>query len=74
MKRTNCYDARSSAAAQEVDAVARVAEAVTKTVVCAIKSVQSDADDWLNPTEVIIKAVRLILVVLPDFPFSERSS
>ncbi|XP_040912550.1 HSPB1-associated protein 1 homolog [Toxotes jaculatrix] len=37
----------------EVDDVARVNEAVTKAVVCAIKSVQSDdnTDDWLNPTE-----------------------
>ncbi|XP_030614460.1 HSPB1-associated protein 1 homolog [Archocentrus centrarchus] len=37
----------------EVDDVARVNEAVTKTVVCAIKSARSDdnTDDWLNPTE-----------------------
>ncbi|XP_022596826.1 HSPB1-associated protein 1 [Seriola dumerili] len=35
------------------DDVARVSEAVTKAVVCAIKSAPSDdnADDWLNPTE-----------------------
>ncbi|KAM4731663.1 HSPB1-associated protein 1 homolog isoform 2-T3 [Anableps anableps] len=37
----------------EVDDVARVSEAVTKTVVCALKSAQSDdnTDTWLNPTE-----------------------
>ncbi|XP_017276638.1 HSPB1-associated protein 1 homolog [Kryptolebias marmoratus] len=37
----------------EVDDVARVTEAVTKTVVCAIKSAQGDdnTDEWLNPTE-----------------------
>ncbi|XP_069011081.1 HSPB1-associated protein 1 homolog isoform X1 [Embiotoca jacksoni] len=37
----------------EVDDVARVSEAVTKTVVSAIKSARSDdnADNWLNPTE-----------------------
>ncbi|XP_063355060.1 HSPB1-associated protein 1 homolog [Pelmatolapia mariae] len=37
----------------EVDDIARVGEAVTKTVVCAIKSARSDdnADNWLNPTE-----------------------
>ncbi|XP_055360812.1 HSPB1-associated protein 1 homolog isoform X2 [Betta splendens] len=37
----------------EDDDVARVSEAVTKAVVCAIKSAQSDddTDDWLNPTE-----------------------
>ncbi|XP_028249090.1 HSPB1-associated protein 1 homolog isoform X2 [Parambassis ranga] len=37
----------------EEDEVARVSEAVTKTVVCAIKSSQSDdnTDNWLNPTE-----------------------
>ncbi|XP_037542711.1 HSPB1-associated protein 1 homolog [Nematolebias whitei] len=37
----------------EVDDVARVTEAVTKTVVCALKSAQSDdnTDNWLNPTE-----------------------
>ncbi|XP_029385689.1 HSPB1-associated protein 1 homolog [Echeneis naucrates] len=37
----------------DMDDVARVDEAVSKAVVCAIKSVPSDdnADDWLNPTE-----------------------
>ncbi|XP_040004183.1 HSPB1-associated protein 1 homolog [Xiphias gladius] len=37
----------------EVDNVARVSEAVTKAVVCAIKSAQRDdnTDNWLNPTE-----------------------
>ncbi|MED6244564.1 hypothetical protein ATANTOWER_016355 [Ataeniobius toweri] len=37
----------------EVDDLARVSEAVTKTVVCAMKSAPSDdnADTWLNPTE-----------------------
>ncbi|KAM9850611.1 HSPB1-associated protein 1 homolog [Aulostomus maculatus] len=37
----------------EEDDVARVSEAVTKTVVCALKTAPSDdnADDWLNPTE-----------------------
>ncbi|XP_014856940.1 PREDICTED: HSPB1-associated protein 1 isoform X1 [Poecilia mexicana] len=37
----------------EVDDAARVSEAVTRTVVCALKSVPSDdnADAWLNPTE-----------------------
>lgn len=34
--------------------MARVSEAVTKAVVCAVKNCQSDdnRDDWLNPTEV----------------------
>lgn len=34
--------------------MARVSEAVTKTVVCAMKSSQSDdnTDNWVNPTEV----------------------
>ncbi|KAM9347011.1 HSPB1-associated protein 1 homolog [Symphorus nematophorus] len=37
----------------EADDMARVSEAVTKTVVCALKSVPADdnIDDWLNPTE-----------------------
>ncbi|XP_020506908.2 HSPB1-associated protein 1 homolog [Labrus bergylta] len=37
----------------EVDHIARVSEAVTKAVVCALKSAPSDdnADNWLNPTE-----------------------
>ncbi|XP_070693693.1 HSPB1-associated protein 1 homolog [Pempheris klunzingeri] len=37
----------------ETDDMARVSEAVTKAVVCALKSAPSDdnADDWLNPTE-----------------------
>ncbi|XP_070832397.1 HSPB1-associated protein 1 homolog [Chaetodon trifascialis] len=37
----------------EVDDMARVSEAVTKAVVCAIKNTPSDdnTDDWLNPTE-----------------------
>ncbi|KAM9343134.1 HSPB1-associated protein 1 homolog [Pholidichthys leucotaenia] len=37
----------------EVDEVERVSEAVTKTVVWAMKSTQSDdnTDNWLNPTE-----------------------
>ncbi|XP_059198395.1 HSPB1-associated protein 1 homolog [Centropristis striata] len=37
----------------EVDDVARVGEAVTKAVVCALKTTPSDdnTDDWLNPTE-----------------------
>ncbi|XP_068185620.1 HSPB1-associated protein 1 homolog [Antennarius striatus] len=37
----------------EVDDVTRVSEAVTKAVVCALKSAPSDdnGDDWLNPTE-----------------------
>ncbi|XP_034550656.1 HSPB1-associated protein 1 homolog [Notolabrus celidotus] len=37
----------------DVDHIARVSEAVTKTVVCALKSTPSDdnTDDWLNPTE-----------------------
>ncbi|XP_013883958.1 HSPB1-associated protein 1 homolog [Austrofundulus limnaeus] len=38
----------------EEDDVARVTEAVTRTVVCALKSAPSDdnTDNWLNPTEV----------------------
>ncbi|XP_071336895.1 HSPB1-associated protein 1 homolog isoform X2 [Trachinotus anak] len=38
---------------QDVDDVARVSEAVTKAVVCAIKRAPSDdnSDNWLNPTE-----------------------
>lgn len=50
--------------AQEVDDVARVSEAVTKAVVCAIKSAQSDDndDDWLNPTEVLITHNYIITV------------
>ncbi|KAI3356074.1 hypothetical protein L3Q82_017340 [Scortum barcoo] len=37
----------------EDDDVARVSEAVTKAVVCALKSTPGDdnTDDWLNPTE-----------------------
>ncbi|KAF0026757.1 hypothetical protein F2P81_021494 [Scophthalmus maximus] len=37
----------------EADDVARVGEAVTKAVVCALKGARSDdnTDDWLNPTE-----------------------
>ncbi|XP_051260279.1 HSPB1-associated protein 1 homolog [Dicentrarchus labrax] len=37
----------------EVDDMARVSEAVTKAVVCALKSAPSDdnSDNWLNPTE-----------------------
>uniref|UniRef100_UPI0037E974E5 HSPB1-associated protein 1 homolog n=1 Tax=Semicossyphus pulcher TaxID=241346 RepID=UPI0037E974E5 len=37
----------------EVDHMARVSEAVTKAVVCAVKGAPSDdnTDDWLNPTE-----------------------
>ncbi|XP_029968610.1 HSPB1-associated protein 1 homolog [Salarias fasciatus] len=37
----------------ESDDVARVGEALTKTIVCALKSARSDdnTDDWLNPTE-----------------------
>ncbi|XP_034429782.1 HSPB1-associated protein 1 homolog isoform X2 [Hippoglossus hippoglossus] len=37
----------------EADDVARVSEAVTKAIVCAMKSARSDdnTDDWLNPTE-----------------------
>lgn len=40
--------------AQEMDDMARVSEAVTKAVVCALKGAPSDdnTDDWLNPTEV----------------------
>ncbi|CAK6971715.1 HSPB1-associated protein 1 homolog [Scomber scombrus] len=40
----------------EGDDVARVSEAVTKAVVCALKSTPSDdnADDWLNPTEEVV--------------------
>ena len=40
--------------AQEADHMARVSEAVTKAVVCALKSAPGDdnTDDWLNPTEV----------------------
>ncbi|XP_054471379.1 HSPB1-associated protein 1 homolog [Anoplopoma fimbria] len=34
----------------EADDVARVGEAVTKTVVCSLKG-DDDTDDWLNPTE-----------------------
>ncbi|KAL6100350.1 hspbap1 [Pungitius sinensis] len=34
----------------EADAVERVGEAVTKAVVCALKS-KDDPEDWLNPTE-----------------------
>lgn len=43
-----------SVSAQEVDDAARVSEAVTRTVVCAMKSAPSgdNADAWLNPTEV----------------------
>lgn len=37
-----------------MDDMARVSEAVTKAVVCALKGAPSDdnTDDWLNPTEV----------------------
>lgn len=43
-----------SVAAQEADHMIRISEAVTKTVVCALKSTPSDdnINDWLNPTEV----------------------
>lgn len=43
---------------QDVDHVSRVSEAVTKTVVCALKSATSDdnTDDWLNPTEVLTQS------------------
>lgn len=39
---------------QKVDDMARVGEAVTKAVVCALKSGPGDdnTNDWLNPTEV----------------------
>lgn len=40
---------------QEVDHRTRVDEAVAKAVVCALKGTTSEdnADDWLNPTEVL---------------------
>lgn len=40
---------------QEVDHRTRVNEAVAKAVVCALKATPSEdnADDWLNPTEVL---------------------
>uniref|UniRef100_A0A096LPU6 Hspb associated protein 1 n=1 Tax=Poecilia formosa TaxID=48698 RepID=A0A096LPU6_POEFO len=50
----------------EVDDAARVSEAVTRTVVCALKSVPSDdnADAWLNPTERNVVMLLLLVVVL----------
>lgn len=47
--------------AQEDDHVVRVSEAVTKAVVCALKSAPSDdnTDTWLNPTEVDRKSGRV---------------
>lgn len=52
----NYLDMRSSYSCfpvpvQKVDDIARVSEAVTKAVVCALKS-DDNIDDWLNPTEV----------------------
>lgn len=57
---------RLSFPAQEDDDVARVSEAVTKAVVCAIKSAESgDATDaWLNPTEVALIKAGIILLIL----------
>lgn len=42
--------------------MARVNEAVTKAVVCALKSTPSDDndDEWLNPTEVAKKKKKTI--------------
>lgn len=39
---------------QDEDDEARVGEALTKTLVCALKTTPShdNNDDWLNPTEV----------------------
>lgn len=39
---------------QDADHEARVEEAITRTLVCAMKSAEdpSDGDLWLNPTEV----------------------
>lgn len=39
---------------QEVDDEARIGEALTKTIICALKSKPSadNEDNWLNPTEV----------------------
>lgn len=39
---------------QEVDDEARIGEALTKTIICALKSKPSvdNKDNWLNPTEV----------------------
>lgn len=41
-----------------MDDEARVGEALTKTIVCALKSVPSldNNDHWLNPTEVFTSA------------------
>lgn len=65
-------DARRSAPTQEVDDVARVNEAVTKTVVCAIKSARSDdnTDDWLNPTEVTNNCSLLLITVKMLFSYT----
>lgn len=54
--------------AQEVDDVARVSEAVTKAVVCALKRTPSDenTDDWLNPTEVVNQHCHINYSLKPD--------
>ena len=51
---THTYFAWHFVPVQEGDDVARISEAVTKAVVCALKSTPSDdnTDEWLNPTEV----------------------
>lgn len=40
---------------KDIDDEARVQEALTKTIVCALKSPPSsdNEDHWLNPTEVL---------------------
>lgn len=61
-----------SVVAKEEDDVARVTEAVTRTVICALKSAQSDdnTDDWLNPTEVINNNCSLMSFMLACLEFS----
>lgn len=60
-----CVLSRLSASTQEADDIARVGEAVTKTVVCAIKSARSDdnTDNWLNPTEVTSNYSLILITV-----------
>lgn len=57
--------------AQEVDDVARVSEAVTKAVVCALKRTPSDdnTDDWLNPTEVVNQYIHINYSLKPVTPW-----
>lgn len=44
--------------------MARVGEAVTRTVVCAVKSAQGDGGRWLNPTEVRVPSEQFIKIKL----------